>query len=472
MRTNPTIRLAVAALSLALSVRASAQATRTWVSGVGDDANPCSRTAPCQTFAGAIAKTAAGGEIDALDPGGGLDPGGYGPVTITKSITIEGGRWLAGVDVGGAVAVAVVVNAGASDVVVLRNLRLSGHGGAPAGVEFQAGGALHVERSTITGFATGIDFRPAAGGTLVASSVVIDAPGDVGVAVGSGAAATPARATLARVTVKTGGNTGVLASDNSFVTLDRCALSGKAQAGIAAMPSAAGNADVNVQDTMLSADAVGIRAQAGTAGQATVRLSRVVVLDRTPAAEVGVNGQILSFGDNRFLDPENDFTVAADPDTVSVTQGAAATLAISRTATAVSPGPLTLSCAGLPAGARCSFSPETLPVLGPTASSTLTITTDGSPAAATLAAAGPGGGRWALLLFGLGAFLAGSRARRVSWRPLAAAAAALALGVVVSCGGGGGGTTPVAPGTYPIQVVATSALTSHQIGVTLTVVAH
>jgi hypothetical protein len=63
---------------------AQAQATRTWVSGVGDDANPCSRTAPCKTFAGAISKTAPGGEIDALDPGG------FGALTITKSITIDG----------------------------------------------------------------------------------------------------------------------------------------------------------------------------------------------------------------------------------------------------------------------------------------------------------------------------------------------------------------------------------------------
>jgi hypothetical protein len=62
------------------SVPANAQATRTWVSGVGDDANPCSRTAPCKTFAGAISKTAAGGEINVLDPGG------FGAVTITKSI--------------------------------------------------------------------------------------------------------------------------------------------------------------------------------------------------------------------------------------------------------------------------------------------------------------------------------------------------------------------------------------------------
>src|SRR5205814_7395447 len=62
-----------------------AQATRTWVSGVGDDVNPCSRTAPCKTFAGAISKTAEGGEIDALDPAG------YGTLTVTKSITVDGG---------------------------------------------------------------------------------------------------------------------------------------------------------------------------------------------------------------------------------------------------------------------------------------------------------------------------------------------------------------------------------------------
>src|SRR5579859_7309954 len=75
---------AVAALLLGASA-VNAQATRTWVSGVGDDANPCSRTAPCKTWAGAISKTAPGGEIDALDPGG------FGALTITKSITLDGG---------------------------------------------------------------------------------------------------------------------------------------------------------------------------------------------------------------------------------------------------------------------------------------------------------------------------------------------------------------------------------------------
>src|SRR6188508_223353 len=75
--------MVVLALAVLAPPMVVGQATRTWVSGVGDDANPCSRTAPCKTFAGAISKTATGGEINVLDPGG------FGGVTITKSITID-----------------------------------------------------------------------------------------------------------------------------------------------------------------------------------------------------------------------------------------------------------------------------------------------------------------------------------------------------------------------------------------------
>ena len=77
------LAIVIAAVFTVAATPAMAQATRTWVSGVGDDVNPCSRTAPCKTFAGAISKTAAGGEINCLDPGG------FGTLTITKSITID-----------------------------------------------------------------------------------------------------------------------------------------------------------------------------------------------------------------------------------------------------------------------------------------------------------------------------------------------------------------------------------------------
>src|SRR5215470_20181724 len=98
-----------------------AQATRTWVSGVGDDANPCSRTAPCKTFAGAISKTAASGEIDCLDPGG------FGALTITKAISIICGQaGIGGVLVAGTAG--FVVSAGATDNVYLDGLSFDGLG--------------------------------------------------------------------------------------------------------------------------------------------------------------------------------------------------------------------------------------------------------------------------------------------------------------------------------------------------------
>jgi hypothetical protein len=135
--------LALTVLTLGISSIANAQATRTWVSGVGDDANPCSRTAPCKTYPGAISKTAAGGEISTLDPGG------FGAVTITKAITINGDGTLAGILSAGTTA--VIVNAGVNDVVYLRNLSINGAGTGLNGIRFLAGKALHVESCNIYG---------------------------------------------------------------------------------------------------------------------------------------------------------------------------------------------------------------------------------------------------------------------------------------------------------------------------------
>jgi hypothetical protein len=128
---------------------ANAQATRTWVSGVGDDANPCSRTAPCKTFAGAISKTAASGEIDCLDPGG------FGAVTITKAITIlcepvsNGGVLVSGTN-------GINVAAGATDKVVLEGLDLEGLGPTSStglnGVQINSGLAVYITHCTIRDF--------------------------------------------------------------------------------------------------------------------------------------------------------------------------------------------------------------------------------------------------------------------------------------------------------------------------------
>jgi hypothetical protein len=153
--------VAVFACLLIGAATASAQATRTWVSGVGDDANPCSRTAPCKTFAGAISKTAAGGEISVLDPGG------FGAVTITKSITINGANQHAAITAPGMNA--ITINAAATDVVVLRNLQINGMGTGLNGIRFVGGGALIVDTVNVSGFETGID--AAAGHATVTQSL-------------------------------------------------------------------------------------------------------------------------------------------------------------------------------------------------------------------------------------------------------------------------------------------------------------
>jgi hypothetical protein len=113
------------------------------VSGVGDDANPCSRTAPCKTYAGAISKTAAAGEISTLDPGG------FGALTVTKAITVNGDGTLAGILNAGVSG--IIVNAGANDVVYIRNLSINGAGSGLNGIRWLAGKALHVENCNIYG---------------------------------------------------------------------------------------------------------------------------------------------------------------------------------------------------------------------------------------------------------------------------------------------------------------------------------
>ena len=140
-----------------VAASAFAQATRTWVSGVGDDANPCSRTAPCKTFAGAISKTASGGIIDALDPGG------YGAVTITKPMTIEGNGTLASILSSGVQGVIVNITSGTNRDVVLRNILIDGSGVTLGtnGINFIAGDSLTVEDCYITKYSTtGILFQP------------------------------------------------------------------------------------------------------------------------------------------------------------------------------------------------------------------------------------------------------------------------------------------------------------------------
>lgn len=246
-----------------------AQATRTWVSGVGDDANPCSRTAPCKTFAGAISKTATNGEINVLDPGA------FGAVTITKSITISSEGFEAGVLVSGTNA--IVINAPASAVVVLRGLDIEGLGTGLNGIRFLAGGALHVEDCTINNFTgRGILFEPSGTAELVVRNSEIR--NSVG-ATGGGIFVKPVSGGFARVAiddVRLNNNTfGIRIEGGTQAVVSRSVASGNSTNGFLAVGTAIGSAELHLESSVSSNNAAaGVRAD--NAG-ATIRISQCAV---------------------------------------------------------------------------------------------------------------------------------------------------------------------------------------------------
>src|SRR5215470_1737732 len=191
--------LAIATFMFATVSIAQAQASRTWVSGVGDDANPCSRTAPCKTWAGAISKTAACGEIDALDPGG------YGAVTITKSITLDGTGTFASILA--SLVNGIIINAAATDVVTIRGISINGFCNGINGINILQAKTVNVEDCVIFRFSTGngITVNDTNGCRLnVRNSVIRDNTLDAINAVA--AAATPTRITLSNVSLNGNAN--------------------------------------------------------------------------------------------------------------------------------------------------------------------------------------------------------------------------------------------------------------------------
>lgn len=162
LRRNFGRIMVLSSIFIACFAAANAQATRTWISGVGDDANPCSRTAPCKTFAGAISKTATGGEINCLDPGG------FGAVTITKSITLDCKNVNGSVLASGTQGI-IINNSGA--VVRIRGLNINGAGTAAGtnGISIVNASRVNIEDVVIDGFAqSGISL-----GTNSATSVFV-----------------------------------------------------------------------------------------------------------------------------------------------------------------------------------------------------------------------------------------------------------------------------------------------------------
>jgi hypothetical protein len=272
------------------SAPAEAQATRTWVSGVGDDANPCSRTAPCKTWAGAISKTANGGEIDALDPGG------FGALTITKSITLDGG--------GGQVASTLVagtnglnISAQPNDVVIIRNLRLDGllgNGGNPAnagqqGIRITGGREVTIQNTNIFGFALNcIDIEPTAVLLVAISNSSVDNCAGAGILVQPSGGAN-VNVSIDRLLAFNTAN-GILVNGTSGGTTQVQVLdsniTGNATSGVTAQTTSAVT-NLFVHNSMISRDGTGV---ISNGAQASVLLSQTVITGNTTAAMSSLNG--------------------------------------------------------------------------------------------------------------------------------------------------------------------------------------
>ena len=262
----------------------SAQATRTWVSGVGDDANPCSRTAPCLTFNGAMVKTATGGEINVLDPGD------FGAVTIPRAMTIDATGVEAGVQV--ATGNGITVAAGATDSVFLRGLDLVGFGTGVDGIEFSSGLMLTVENCRISGFlqrGISIESSTANAAAFISNTVVHDQVNN-GIVIDSILAANSVM--LDHVQVLNSGQIGLGLNPGSTAYVRDSEFSHSGASGV----PATGAAFLFFDSNDVSSNGVGLTLLSG----ASVRLSKNNVTGNT----VGFNtagGVVRSFGNNQTL---------------------------------------------------------------------------------------------------------------------------------------------------------------------------
>lgn len=284
--------LALALCHLAL-LPAAAQATRTWVSGVGDDVNPGSRTAPCKTFAGAISKTAAGGEINCMDSGG------FGAVTITKSITIDGGGTHASVLNAG---VHGIVIDGADVVVTLRNLSIQGAGRGLGGIRLLKGAVLNVEKCVIAGQAAlGIEIAPSQNAKVFIKDTIIrgsDNNKDGGGIVIAPQSKCEVTAVLDNVRLE-GNLYGLLARDRVTAIVRNSTVTGSVTDGFVAMGDT-DSVSLNLENCLAAGNGgIGIR-NVGKTEHVVIVLSNVTVLQNTGGLDAADHGRILSFGNNRI----------------------------------------------------------------------------------------------------------------------------------------------------------------------------
>ena len=286
------VKLCIAVLMFAFASPAFAQATRTWVSGVGDDVNPCSRTAPCKTFAGAISKTATGGEINVLDPGG------FGAINITKSITIDGAGAHASIlaaNVNG-----VIVN-GSGIVVNLRNLVINGANFTTGnGIRILQAAVVNIDNVTVMNFAgsgtngRGITIETATSGVVVnvANSSIYNMNNH-----GIHSAPTAGNVILMvdNVRIARGTLSGIDLRDLTTATINRSALTGNRNG--AGVTLEFGGNTATISNSLLASNAVGVGNEA-LGGSPSVFLYGNVITRNTVAGLRISSGSMTSLGNN------------------------------------------------------------------------------------------------------------------------------------------------------------------------------
>ena len=289
-----TLATAGALLGLLLaSASVQAQATRTWVSGVGDDANPCSRTAPCKTFAGAISKTAVNGEINCLDPGG------FGGVTITKSITIDCHEIYASILVNGTNGIVINVTPSAGDplaTVRIRNLNINGTGaGAQSGlngIRIIQADLVYIDDVLVSDFTQhGITDQRTAGGRLHIVNTTLRNNLGAGILVSPASGSTRIDVDMDHVT-SVGNDEGMVFNNGPRVQINNSTASNNTDQGVAST-STIGSTTVNINRSMVSNN--------GGAAMATNGTSMLRFSDTDIAMNgTAFSGATLTFGSSRI----------------------------------------------------------------------------------------------------------------------------------------------------------------------------
>ena len=281
MRRIAILAIAVGFVApLLATAPASAQATRTWVSGVGDDVNPCSRTAPCKTFAGAISKTAAGGEINCLDPGG------FGGVTTIKAMTFNCGYTLGSILVAGTPG--ITINAGVNDRVTIRGIQIQGINQTVTpgtiGVRILGAKSVSIEGSVITAFGQQgvLDGRTAGNTQLFIRDTIISNNTGAGITL----AATNTSKTDIVNTSLINNLFGIATTTGNSVVVKRSMISGNSNSGV----ETDAGAQMDVDDSSLVNNGTAVQANG------TIRMSNSDIANNTT---VSSGAGASSYGNNR-----------------------------------------------------------------------------------------------------------------------------------------------------------------------------